>query len=519
VTRLPASQPQPPPLTRGGRVCAFIERYCIVPEGSLVGLPMRLDPFERDFILRVYDNPSVTSLAILSMAKKNGKTAIIAALVLVHMCGPEAVTNSQIVSGAMSRDQAGIVFEYAAKMIRLHPALSLRCRIVPSRKRIYGLARNVEYRALASDGKRIHGISPLIAILDEVGQVKGPRSEFVDAITTAQGAHQAPIVFVISTQAASDADMLSIWIDDAKLGTDPHTVLALYEAPKDCALDDRAAWRAANPALGTFRSLPDMEKQAQKALRIPTFAPTFRNLHLNQRVESSSPLFSMEVWKECGLLEVVPHAGTHDVFAALDLSAVSDLTSLVAVWFAGERWNAAARFWAPTVGLMDRARRDRVPYDLWAQQGWLTLTPGPTVDYDFVAADVLEMSAEWNLSALAFDRWRIDVFKAALARQEASAAFIEKLVPFGQGFQSMSPAVDAVEKELLAARLAHGNNPLLNMCASNAVARPDEAGNRKPDKSKRTGRIDGAVALIMAMGTAVRSLAEESPASFWEGNA
>jgi phage terminase large subunit-like protein len=497
-------------------VCAFIERYCIVPEGTLVGQPMRLDPFQREFILAVYDNPAITALAILSMAKKNGKTGLIAALLLVYICGPEAVTNSQIVSGAMSRDQAGIVFEYAAKMIRLSAPLSARCRIVPSRKRIYGLARNVEYRALASDGRRIHGISPLVAVLDEVGQVRGPRSEFVDAITTAQGAHQSPIVFVISTQAASDGDMLSIWIDDAKLGTDPHTVLRLFEAPKDCAIDDREAWRASNPALGTFRSLPDMEKQATKASRIPSFAPTFRNLHLNQRVEAAAPLFPIDIWRACGRLEVVPHDGVHEMYAGLDLSAVSDLTAFVAVWQAGGHWNVLARFWAPTDGLMDRSRRDRVAYDVWAQQGWLTLTPGPTVDYDFVAADLLELTAGWNLKALGFDRWRMDVLKSALVRKGAPSQLLDLMKSFGQGFQSMSPAVEALERVLLSEQLAHGNNPLLNMCMSNAVAKVDPTGARKPDKSKKTGRIDGAVALVQAMGVAAGTVQEDGGTSFWE---
>lgn len=517
MTRRPAKAPELRPLTRGERVCAFIERYCIVPEGTLVGQPMRLDPFQREFILAVYDNPARTALAILSMARKNGKTGLIAAILLVHICGPEAVTNSQIVSGAMSREQASIVFELAAKMIRMNAALAARCRIVPSRKRIYGLARNVEYRALASDGKRAHGLSPLVAVLDEVGQVKGPRSEFVDAITTAQGAHEAPIVFVISTQAASDADMLSIWIDDAKQGGDPHTVLRLYEAANDAAIDDRDAWRAANPALGTFRSLSDMEKQAKKAARIPSFAPTFRNLHLNQRVEFSAPLFPMDLWKACGSLEVIPHGGVHEMFAGLDLSAVSDLTALVAVWFAEGRWNVLARFWAPAVGVMERAKRDRVPYDVWAQQGWLTLTPGATVDYDVVAEDIIELTAGWNLKGLAFDRWRIDVLKASLVRKGASPQLIELMVPFGQGYRSMSPAIDEVEKDLLNTRLAHGNNPLLNMCAGNAVAVIERGtGDRKPDKSRRTRRIDGAVGLIQARGAAAGTVQEDDGTSFWE---
>lgn len=487
-------------MTRGDRVIGFIERYCIVPEGTRVGLPMVLDEFQRQWILEVYDNPEGTTLAILSIAKKNGKTGLIAAIVLCHVAGPEAVQNSQIVSGAMSREQAGLVFDYATKMVRLSPKLDRVVRIVPSRKRLYGLARNVEFRALAADAKRTQGISPLVAILDEVGQVRGPKSDFVDAITTAQGAYEDALLLVISTQAASDIDLLSTMIDDAKAEPkNPHTVCHVYEAPKDCLVLDEKAWAAANPALGTFRSSADMRKLAEKADRMVSFTSTFRNLNLNQRVETTSPFVSKDVWKR-GNVDLVAHDGLYPVWAGLDLSSIADLTALVAIWQAGGRWNVAAKFWAPEDGLLERCKRDKAPYDVWARQGFLTLTPGATVDYDFVAENLLQMAAEWNLQCFGFDRWRIDVFKAALVRQEAPAAFVEKMQPFGQGFQSMSPALDAMEAELLNGRMAHAGNPILAMCAGNAKVSKDPAGNRKLDKMKSTGRIDGLVALAIAMG-------------------
>jgi phage terminase large subunit-like protein len=217
-------------LTRGGRVIAFIEKYCRVPEGKLVGQNLELDPFQKQFILDVYDNPAKTSMGILSIARKNGKTALIAAILLAHLVGPEAKLNTQIVSGALSRDQAAIVFNLAVKMIRLNEELALATKISPSAKILHGLARNVEYRALSAEGKTAHGLSPILAILDEVGQVRGPQSDFIDAITTAQGAHESPLLIVISTQAPNDADLLSIWIDDAKNSQDPRIVSCIHEA-------------------------------------------------------------------------------------------------------------------------------------------------------------------------------------------------------------------------------------------------------------------------------------------------
>ncbi len=496
-------------MTRGERMIAFIERYCIVPEGDLAGRLMVLEDFQKRFILDVYDNPDGTNLAILSIAKKNGKTGLIAAIVLAHVAGPEARLNSQVVCGAMSRDQASILFDYAAKMVALSPALAPRVRIVSSRKRLYGLAKNVEFRALSADAKRTQGISPVVAIGDEVGQIRGPRSDFMDAITTAQGAYDDGILFLISTQAANDADYLSVVIDDARNDPNPHTVCHVYEAEKECQVVDEAGWQAANPALGKFRSLADMRKLADKAQRMPSFAPTFRNLNLNQRVETTSPFVSRDAWN-LNASEIVPHEGVAPVWAGLDLSAINDLTALVAIWEAGGKWNVSATFWTPERGLRERAARDKQPYDVWAEQGLIQLTPGATVDYDYVAEQVLEMAAEWNLQALAFDRWRIEVFKAALTRKEAPASFLEAMQPFGQGFQSMSPALDSLEGLLLNGRMAHGGNPVLRMCAANAKVTKDPAGNRKLDKLKSVGRIDGLQALAMAAGVAAENLQPEA---------
>jgi phage terminase large subunit-like protein len=179
----------PRPTTRGERVIAFAHTYCRVPEGALVGQPLRLAPFQKRFILDVYDNPRrQTRRALLSMARKTGKTALIAVLLLAHLVGPEAIVNGSLVSGAMSRDQAALVFGLAAKMIRLDERLSQVCRIIPSGKHIIGLMKRTEYRALSADASTAHGQSPMLAILDEVGQVRGPTSAFVEALTTSQGA-------------------------------------------------------------------------------------------------------------------------------------------------------------------------------------------------------------------------------------------------------------------------------------------------------------------------------------------
>ena len=482
-------------MTRGERVCRFIEAYCRVPEGKLIGQPMQLADFQRRFLLELYDNPAGTNTAYLSIARKNGKTGLIAGILLAHLVGPEAVQNSQIVSGAMSREQAGIVFNLACKMIQLSPKLADIVHIVPSSKRLIGTPLNVEYKALAAEGKTAHGLSPVLAILDEVGQVRGPQSDFVDAITTAQGAHDAPLLIAISTQAAHDSDLLSVWLDDAERSNDPHIVSHVYSADPDLDLQDEEAWKAANPALDTFRSRSDLATQAERAARMPSSENTFRNLCLNQRVSTVSPFVSQDVWKACGA-DPAPLEGLA-VFGGLDLSARTDLTGFVLI---GRDAEGVAHvhpyFWTPEQGLYDRAKRDRVPYDVWVREGYLRTTPGATVDYGFVAAEMAEILGSLDVQAIAFDRWRIDVFK----KDAESLGLDFPLVEHGQGYKDMSPALDTLESDLLNGRLRHGMHPVLTMCAANAVVTKDPAGNRKLDKHKATGRIDGMVALAMALG-------------------
>ena len=482
--------------TRGEKVIAFIEKYCRVPEGQHVGKALVLDPFQKDFILDVYDNPEGTSTAYLSIARKNGKTGLIAGILLAHIVGPEAVQNSQIVSGAMSREQAGLVFKLAVKMIQLNPELQSLIHIVPSGKTLIGTPLNVEYRALSAEGKTAHGLSPILAILDEIGQVRGPQSDFIDAITTAQGAHAAPLLIAISTQAAQDGDLFSIWLDDAEKSQDPHIVSRVYQAPKDCKVTDREGWKAANPALGSFRSLADLEKQAERADRMPASENTFRNLCLNQRVSTVSVFVSKGVWVGCGDDPESPDG--MDLYAGLDLSFRTDLTAFVVIGKRDGNWNVWPFFWTPEQGLAERAKRDREAYEVWAREGLLLTTPGATVDYAYVAADIARILAELggDIQAIAFDRYRIDLFKRDAEAQGVTLPLVE----YGQGYKDMTPAIDALESELLNGRLSHGMHPVLTMCASNAVIQKDPAGNRKFAKDKATGRIDGMSALAMAFG-------------------
>ena len=480
-------------LTRAERNMKFVEVHCRVPEGPLVGQKVNLAPFQEAFFYAVYDSKVPIKTAILSQARKNAKTGTIAFVALVHTVGPEAKLNSRINSGARSRKQAAEVYNYASKCINLSPSLRPICRLIPSSKTIIGIPMNVEYSALAAEGKSNHGGSPIVAIMDEAGQIRGPQDEFWDAVTTGQGAYDEAMLFVISTQAPTDADLLSVLIDDAIRSQDPSIVCHVYAADEDCDMDDRKQWQAANPAMGLFRSEADVANHATKAIRMPSYEPTFRNLYLNQRVNMVAAFVSPSVWKD-GNEAPADLAG--QVFGGLDLSATTDLTSLVLTSRLENLLNVHPYFWMPEDAVFEASKRDRAPYDVWVDQGLIRTTPGRVIDYAFVARDIGEITAGLDVAGIAFDRWRMDRMQTSLD----DAGVVLPLEPFGQGYVSMSPALEALEEDLLKGQVRHGGNPVLTMCAANAVALPDPAGNRKLAKNKSTGRIDGMQALAMARG-------------------
>lgn len=480
-------------MKRSERNARWIESFLRIPEGKLVGRKLKLTPDQLRWLSEIYDSPTRTF--ILSMARKNAKTALAAMILLLHLCGPEARANSQLYSAARSRDQAAILFELAAKMVRMSPDLASVVVIRDTAKELVCGELGSIYKALSADAATKYGLSPALVIHDELGQVKGPRDELYEALETASAAQEAPLSIVISTQAPTDADLLSLLIDDALTGADPCAKIALHTAPLDLDPFSDEAIRLANPHFDVFMNKDEVRRQAQDAKRLPSREAAYRNLILNQRVEASNPFISRAIWMENGGdpddLEGL------DVWGGLDLSSVSDLTALVLVSGDGD---VSPTFWLPEDGLAEKSRNDRVPYDVWAQGGQLLTTPGRAIEYEFVAEHLRGVFDRFNVRSIAFDRYNMRFLKPWLERVGFTDDELSKFVEFGQGFVSMSPALRELESKLLARKLKHGNHPVLTMCASNCVADSDPAGNRKFNKRKASGRIDGMVALAMAVG-------------------
>lgn len=471
-----------------------------------MGQPLKMAEFMKDDFRAIYDNAVPTRRVIISRARKNAKTTESAIIVLLHVCGPEAQPNSQLFSAAQSRDQAAVLFALAAKMVRLSPELNSVVTVRDTAKQLACQELGTLYRALSAEASTAYGLSPALTIHDELGQVRGPRSALYEALETATAAQQSPLSIVISTQAPNPTDLLSLLIDDAITARDPSTVLRFQTADEKLDTFSEEAIRAANPAFDIFMNKDAVLDMMENARAMPSRQAEFENLILNRRVEMRSPFVSRTVWEACA---DDPGEFVGPVYAGLDLSSVSDLTALVYVGRneAG-KWGVKPVFWLPEFGLREKSRADRVPYDIWHDQGFLETTPGKSIDYDFVAARLWADCQKMDVRKVAFDRHlmrhlRPRLVEAGFAPDEVEESDNALFEPFGQGFVSMAPALRTLSAELLEGRVAHGGHPVLTMCAGNAVATMDPAGNQKLNKATATGRIDGMVALTMGLSVAV----------------
>ncbi len=489
-------------LTRVERVVAFLE-FLPVTSGALAGSQFKVRPWQRAFLEAVYGVADGATrpvrTAVLSMPRKQGKTALAAGLALCHLSGPEAEQRGQVYSAANDRAQAALIYNEMAAIIERVPFLDERVSLRRHAKEMEDFDNGSVYAALSADVPGKHGLSPSFVVYDELGQAA--KRDLLDALDTAMGARAEPLMLVISTQAADDLAPMSELIDYGQRVQsgeieDPSFHLTHYAAPEDADPWSPETWAMANPALDDFRSLEDVARQAAQAQRIPSKEAAFRNLILNQRVAAETRFLPVSEWKACGA-PLRPDLEGRPCWLALDMAATRDLTALVAVFpHEDGTVDAMAQFYLPAEGLADRGEKDRVPYTVWRDQGFLTATPGAATDPRFIAATVAQLCARFRVQALAYDRWRIETFKMALADEGVSDL---AMVEHGQGYRDMAPAVDALERVVAERKLRHANNPVLTWCVSNAVVTRDPAANRKLDKSRATGRIDGAVALAMAL--------------------
>jgi len=505
-------------LTRADRVIAFINQLPIV-DGPAVGQRFRVDPWQEAWVRAIYepqadDGLRIVRRAVLSVARKNAKSYLVAGLLLAHLIGPEATTNGQIYSCAVDREQAAVIFQMARKMIEMTPALQSHLRVVQSTKTIFVTrtdvkARGSVYRALSAETSGKHGLGATFFVYDEFGEARD--DELWNTMFDSQQAVASPLAVVISTQNNQPTHPLSVMIDDGLRGEDPTTVCHLYAAPEGCDVTDEAAWLAANPALASWKRREPIAVTAAEAARLPAKESNFRRRYLNQRVSAIASLIPASEWRDCAD-STIRIANGEEVILALDLSARNDLTALTAIT-TGDQIRTTTWAWKPAELLADHARRDGADYPTWTTQGHLLTSPGKYIHPQSIALKVAELVGRLQVRALVYDRWKIEELLREFDRIGLEAQVGPgdglRLEPWGQGFREMDPAVIALESTIIDRRLTHDDNPVVNFCITNAVAISDPAGLRKLAKDKSRFRIDAAVTLAMALAFLARDRAAQ----------
>lgn len=492
-------------LSRADRVVAFIESLKIT-AGAHAGRKFKLRDWQREIIAAIYDvdDDGVRKVrqALLAIPRKNGKTQLAAALALCHLAGPEAESRGQVLSAAADRDQAALIFREMLALIEADEHLSDRIIVRHFNKSLEDAETGSTYQALSSDARKAHGLSPSFVVCDELAQWHG--RELYDNLVTGTGARAEPLVVTISTMSADPNSVMSELVAygrgvHAGEIDDPTFHATIYSAPEGSDPWAEDTWFACNPALGDFRSLPEMRTAAAQAQRLPAREPSFRLLYLNQPVDAAARFLNGPDWRACAAPAGPSELLGARCFLGLDLSATTDLTALCAYF--PDSGHVLSWFWVPRDGLEDAERRDHVPYQLWARQGLIEATPGRAIDKRFVVQRLGEIVEDYRVECLAFDRWKIDEVQRIMADEGVKLP----MEPWGQGFKDMSPALDALETLVLQAQLKQPGHPVLDWCVANAVTMSDPAGNRKVIKGGRqTGRVDGVVALAMAVGIAAR---------------
>jgi phage terminase large subunit-like protein len=476
-------------------------------KGEYAGRPFVLEKWQRKIIRDIFGtfNPDGTRqyrTVYIELPRKNGKSELAAAIAAFLLFGDNE-PGAEIYSAAGDRDQAAIVFEVARAMVEQEPELRERCHIVPSYRRIDIAETNSFYRVLSADHATKHGFNAHGVIFDELHTQ--PNRHLWDVLTTSGGTRRQPLTVAITTAGYDRKSICWEQHDYARkvldgVIEDPTFYPVIYAAPDDADWTDERVWYKANPALDVFRDINEMRSLCEKAKNVPALQNTFRRLYLNQWTKQESRWLDLHKWQDSAGEVYEKDLIGEVAYGGLDLASTTDVAAFVLV-FPDEQgcFDVWPTFWVPEENIAARALRDRVPYDAWVRDGLIRATPGDVIDYRYIRRDINELGAKFHIKEIGFDRWGATEMIQYL--QDDGFEVIE----FGQGMKSMSPPTKELLKLVLERRLRHGGNPVLTWMADNMVVRQDPAGNVKPDKSKSTEKIDGMVALIMALDRALRN--------------
>jgi len=481
----------------------WIEKFCSHAKGELGGKPFKLEKWQKEEIIkplfgwkRKSDGLRRYKRCAVFVPRKNGKSTLGSAIALYMLCA-DGEKGAEIYSAASDRTQAGIIHEVAKTMVNQNSELRKRVQVYQN-SIVYEKTASF-YKAISSDVKTKHGFNAHCIIFDELHAQ--PNRELWDVLTTSIGARTQPIVIIFTTAGYDKKSICYNQYEYAKkvkagIIRDDTFLPVIYESAETDDINDEKVWAIANPNYGISLKEQYVRDEALRAQNEPGYENTFRRLQLNQWTSSDVRWISDTAWMASDHGVNMASLEGKACYAGLDLASKRDITSFVLLFPPDENgnYNVLPFFFIPEMNHQERVKKDNVPYDQWIKQGFVIETPGDVTDYDFIQAKIMELNKKFNIKSIAFDRWNASQCVINLQKEGFECS------PFGQGFGSMSAPTKELESHILSKKINHGGNPVLRWMASNVMLQIDAADNKKIHKGKSTEKVDGMVALVMALG-------------------
>ena len=478
-------------------------------KGKWAGKPFILFPWQEKIVRDLFGTIKANgyrqfNTAYIEIPKKNGKSELAAAITLYLLCA-DGEERAEVYGCAGDRGQASIVFDVAADMVAMCPALAAKCKILPAYKRITYKPTNSTYQVLSAEAYSKHGFNVHGVIFDELHTQ--PDRKLFDVMTKGSGdARTQPLFFLITT---AGTDIHSVCYEqhqkalDVLSGkkVDPTYYSCVYGIDEEDDWTDEKVWAKANPSLNLTIDIEKVRAACNSAKQNPAEENTFRQLRLNQWVKQSVRWMPMLEYDKNAINFTDDELAGRVCYGGLDLSSTTDITSFALVFpprDEDEPYVVKPWFWIPEDTVPVRVARDHVPYEEWVREGLVDTTEGNVIHYGYIEEFICSLGEKYNIREIAFDRWGA----TQMAQNLENDGFT--VIPFGQGFRDMSPPTKELMKLVLERKFAHGGNPVLRWMFDNVYVRTDPAGNIKMDKQKSTEKIDGAIASVMALDRAIR---------------
>ena len=493
---------------KADRAVTFIENLCHT-KGKWAGTPFWLLPWQEQLIRDIFgivkpDGNRQFRTAFVEICKKVGKSELAAAVAL-YLLYADNEPSAEVYGAAADRQQASIVFDVAKQMVEMSPALMKRSKLMGATKRIVNYSNAGYYQVLSAEVGGKHGFSVSGLVFDEIHTQ--PNRQLYDVLTKGSSdARQNPLHFIITT-AGNDRHSIAYELHTKAVDilegrrVDPTFYPVVYGLKDDEDWEDEENWYKVNPSLGYTVDIERLRDAYREAKQNPADEVTFKWLRCNMWVSSTVAWIPDAIYMRGNEPIDMDALAGRDCYAGLDLSSTGDITALVLIFpprNEDEKYVLLPYFWIPEETIPRRVKANSVPYDIWEKQGYIMSTEGNVIHYDFIEKFIMDLSEKYHILEIAVDRWNATQMIQNLEGEGFT------IVPFGQGFSSMSAPTKEFYRLLMEGRIIHGGNPVLRWMAGNVVIDTDPAGNIKVTKAKSKEKIDGIVAAIMALDRCIR---------------